>query len=116
MIIADDSLVRRQLDWPRLIAALADMFRSGCSVGPRVHHELAVPSAPDGTLLLMPAWTSGRFIGVKVVTVFPGNAALGLPSVSASYLLFDPRNGAPLAYMEASALTAGQPAEEVVNA
>jgi len=105
MIIADDSLVRRHLDWPRLIAALADMFRSGCSVGPRVHHELEVPNAPDGTLLLMPAWASGRYIGVKVVTVFPGNTALGLPSVSASYLMFDANNGTPLAYLEASVLT-----------
>ena len=106
MIIANESLVRSHLDWPQLIDALADMFRSGCSVGPRVHHELAVPNAPDGTLLLMPAWKCGRFIGVKVVTVFPGNAALGLPSVSASYLLFDASNGAPLAFMEASGLTA----------
>lgn len=106
MIIADESLVRRHLDWPQLIAALADMFRSGCSVGPRVHHELEVPNSQDGTLLLMPAWTSGQFIGVKVVTVFPGNAALGLPSVSANYLMFDAKTGIPLACMEASALTA----------
>ena len=110
MIIADDDLVRRHLDWPQLISALADMFRSGCRVGPRIHHELAVPDAQDGTLLLMPAWTTGRFIGVKVATVFPGNAALGLPSVSASYLMFDGKNGTPLACMEASVLTAKRPA------
>ena len=32
-------------------------------------------------LLLMPAWLPGRYLGVKVATVHPGNAALGLPTV-----------------------------------
>ncbi|MBE7417000.1 MAG: ornithine cyclodeaminase family protein [Ideonella sp.] len=45
-------------------------------------------------------------MGVKVVTVFPGNAAQGLPSVHAVYTLFDARTGVPLAQIEGTQLTA----------
>src|SRR5262249_5255694 len=63
------------------------------------------------TLLLMPAWTSGRqaaerFLGCKIVTVFPDNAAASKPSLYGSYLLMSGATGEPLALMDARALTA----------
>ena len=106
MIFIDDQQAREHLHWMPLIEAIAQTLRTDCSVAPRVHHELPVPGAPHGTLLLMPAWVQGRFVGVKVVTVFPGNASRGAPTVSAIYLLFDGTTGVPLAYMAASVLTA----------
>src|ERR687893_710549 len=50
----------------------------------------------------IPAWTGSTgagagFLGVKLVSVFPGNAAKGLPRVIATYLLMDGATGAPLA-------------------
>ena len=42
----------------------------------------------------MPAWRANGLLGVKVVSVFPGNGARGLASVSASYLLCDGATGA----------------------
>src|SRR5262249_20786676 len=60
---------------------------------------------PEATLLLMPAWRSGRFIGVKSVTVFPDNATRGLASVMGVYLLLDGENGMPLAVIDATSLT-----------
>ncbi|CAI7755071.1 unnamed protein product [Closterium sp. NIES-53] len=63
-----------------------------------------------GTLLVMPAWDSNcgaeePFLGVKLATVFPGNARHGLPSVAASYLLSSAATGAPLALMDGTAIT-----------
>ena len=41
----------------------------------------------------MPAWQreAERFMGVKIVTVFPDNAARGLPSVYGTYVLLSAR-------------------------
>ncbi len=63
---------------------------------------------PDGTtaaLLLMPAWRAHGLFGVKVVSVFPGNGARGLPSVSASYLLCDGETGQHLALIDGGEIT-----------
>jgi ornithine cyclodeaminase len=44
-------------------------------------------------------------MGVKVVSVFPGNGARGLPAVSASYLLCDGETGEHLALIDGSEIT-----------
>ncbi len=54
----------------------------------------------------MPAWRVGRRIGVKLVTVFPGNAARNERAVGAVYALFDARNGTPLALFDGEEITA----------
>jgi ornithine cyclodeaminase len=53
----------------------------------------------------MPAWQPGRHLGVKIATVFPGNADQGLPSVMGAYLLLDGKTGAPLALIDGPMLT-----------
>ncbi len=104
MLVLDAEAVRRALDWRPTIAALRAMFERGCVVPPRHHHSIAAPGG-DATLLLMPAW-SEDFLGVKSVSVFPGNAARGLPAVCAAYMLSDGRTGAPLAVIDGGELTA----------
>jgi len=71
----------------------------------RHHHQVAVPGAAAGTLLLMPAWQAGAYLGIKVVTVFPDNATRSLPTVLASYLLLSAETGAPVALMGGRLLT-----------
>ena len=98
----DAAAVRARLPWPALVAALRAMFISGCEVPPRHAHRVG----DDASMLLMPAWQPGGLMGVKTVNIFPGNGALGLPGVHASYALFDARTGQPLATLDGSELTA----------
>ena len=97
--------VHQSLDFPALIDALAAMFKAGCEVPLRHHHAIAVPGAPEATLLLMPAWQPGAALGIKIVSVFPGNAARSLPAVMGQYLLLDATTGAPKALIDGTALT-----------
>lgn len=104
MLIFDKAAVAEALDWRTAIEALRKMFIQGCNAPVRHHHRVETPTAP-GTLLLMPAWTSGGHIGVKIANVFPENSKTGRPAVSASYLLFSATTGELLAIMEGSELT-----------
>ncbi len=106
MRIFDAAAVAATLTPDALVPALERMFRSGCTAPVRHHHTIPVPGAADATLLLMPAWQSGTYLGTKICTVFPGNVAEGLPAVSASYLLMDGRTGAVLALIDGGELTA----------
>jgi alanine dehydrogenase len=65
------------------------------------------PPNGEGVLLAMPcAVAEPPALGAKVVSVFRGNAARGLPTVTSTYLLNDYDSGAPLAIMDGSYLTA----------
>lgn len=97
--------VRQVLQPAALLEALAEGFRQGAEVPPRHHHTLAHPQGPDATLLLMPAWQVGGYIGVKLVTVFPGNGARALPAIMGIYLLSDAMTGQPLALIDGPMLT-----------
>ncbi len=105
MRFVDAAAVERLLDDAALIARLEQMFRSPCEVPLRHHHHVATPEGAGGTLLLMPAWQVGRHVGIKSVTVFPGNAARSLPTVAGVYLLLDGLSGLPLAVIDGVALT-----------
>lgn len=109
LVSAED--IARVLTDADLIVALAEAFRADIAV-PMRHHHTIPQAGGDATLLLMPAWTgTGRttetdaFLGCKLVTVFPANAAAGLPSVQGSYLLLSGTTGEPLAAMDGRALT-----------
>ncbi len=97
--------VEAALDWDSLIERLRQAFRRGAEVPVRHHHEITNPGGPEGTLLLMPAWQSGRHIGVKLVTIFPDNGEQGLPSVMGAYLLLDGKTGSPIALIDGPTLT-----------
>ena len=108
-IIGSEEL-RRSLPWDRLEAALERMFRDGCAAPLRHRHPLPQHDAPEGMLLLMPAWelpggAGRRHSGVKIVHVLPGNTARGLPAVQASYLLSDAATGQAIALLDGGELT-----------
>ncbi|WP_428034545.1 ornithine cyclodeaminase family protein [Amphritea sp.] len=98
--------VREALPWDRLIKALDEIFTKNVCAPVRHHHSINVPNDPQATLLLMPAWLEGEYLGVKLVNVFPGNNARGLPGLNSSYMLSSGKTGAPLAQLDANELTA----------
>jgi ornithine cyclodeaminase len=62
---------------------------------------------PDGLTLYMPAYIQGEPIStVKVVSVYPGNPARGLPTIIARVMALDAQTGQPLALMDGTSLTA----------
>ncbi|TFH40719.1 MAG: dehydrogenase [Lysobacterales bacterium] len=62
--------------------------------------------AGDDTLLVRAAWQRGKTIGIKLITIFPGNTAAGdLPAIQAVYALFDGGDGRPLASLDGTELT-----------
>jgi alanine dehydrogenase len=88
-----------------LIDALDRAFRSEFQAPVRQHYAVGNPQNAQDTLLVMPAWRAGACIGVKLATVFPGNAARGRPAVHAMYALFDATTGEPLALLDGTELT-----------
>ena len=94
------------LPWGAVVRALERGFHDGCEMPVRHHHGVAAPAGdPEATLLLMPAWTAGGYLGVKVATVFPGNVSRGLGAVQASYILSSAVTGEPLALIDGLELT-----------
>ena len=64
---------------------------------------LSQPAAKEGddTLLVRAAWQRGKNIGIKLITIFPGNTAGGdVPAIQAVYALFDGGDGRPLASLD----------------
>lgn len=109
----DADTTRSALPFDRLIAALRERFAQGCEVPPRHVHDIVNPpgeglgdaASRRMTSLLMPAWIPGRYYGVKIVNIAPGNARQGLPGLHSSYLLFDARTGVPLAHLDGDQIT-----------
>jgi ornithine cyclodeaminase len=106
MRIVSAADVEAALDFESLVERLRQAFRRDVAVPLRHHHTVKTPDGVDATLLLMPAWQTGRHIGIKMVTIFPGNAERGLPAVMGAYLLLDGETGSPLAMIDGPMLTA----------
>jgi ornithine cyclodeaminase len=89
------------LPWGAAVDALESAFQTeDPSAGP-VRSHLAVPG---GEMLLMPAQTSTD-VGVKLVTLAPGNAGIGLPFIQGLYILLSPGTLTPELLIDGAALT-----------
>jgi alanine dehydrogenase len=103
LLILDAADVARLGDYLTLVDAFEVAHRQPPAAVERIVY------GPDGSaerLLALPAWQEGEAIGVKLVTVFPGNpASNGLPSVQAVVVLFDGGTGQPLALIDGTELT-----------
>lgn len=106
MKILDAEATREALAFGRLIPAIRKMFVAGCEVPPRQSHTITHADGTTATVLIMPAWQADGFLGVKTVNVVPENVARELPSVFATYTLFDARTGTPLAHIDGNEITA----------
>lgn len=109
IVTADD--IANVLTYSALVDALAEAFRSDIGLPVRHHHTIPQPGR-DATLLLMPAWAvaaraeGDRYLGCKLVTIFPDNVQQNRPSLYGEYLLMSGETGEPLALIDGRVLTA----------
>jgi len=102
MQFLDQAAVAAALPYPRLIEALARGLQEPIASPLRSHHE---PNGDASTVLIMPAWKAQQTMGVKLVSIWPGNGAQGLPAVSGVYVLLSCQDGRPLAVLDGTELT-----------
>jgi ornithine cyclodeaminase len=106
MKIIDTIATREALPFKRLIPALKDMFIEGCDVPLRHTHTLDDASGTaTGTILIMPAWQPGAYLGIKTVAIFPQNSLRALPGLHSTYILYDAQTGVPLAQIDGNEIT-----------
>lgn len=105
MLVLDAQQTARALPWLELVDALKAGFTADYTTPLRHHHEFSIPGETAGTLLIMPAWQAGNYLGIKHVMVIPQNHQRGLSAVSASYHLYCAKSGALLAIIDGDTLT-----------
>ena len=106
MLVLTRAQVRELLDLDLLLDALERAFvelsAGRTSVPPRIAAQ-----TERGLLAAMPGYADG-ILEAKLVSVFPGNHAEGLPSHQATIALFDDQNGTPLALLDGTEITAAR--------
>lgn len=105
MQIFNTETTRKALGFRPLIAQLGTTFAKGCEVPLRHTHRIDVPDGVQGTVLIMPAWQPGAYLGIKTVNIFAGNSARGLPGLHSTYVLYDASTGRPLAQLDGDEIT-----------
>jgi ornithine cyclodeaminase/alanine dehydrogenase-like protein (mu-crystallin family) len=97
----DAEAIARRLPHAAAVDALEAALRAG--LDPEADPPRTSAAAAGGELLLMPSAAGG--LGVKLVTVAPGNAERGLPRIQGVYVLFDGDTLAPAALLDGIGLT-----------
>jgi ornithine cyclodeaminase/alanine dehydrogenase-like protein (mu-crystallin family) len=93
--------IRSLLTFPMLIAALEAGHRR-----PKIEIQNGLLGSEKGQYFVRHAVDSGRYMASKLVTSFPGNLDTGaLPAVQAVCVVFDGRNGRPLAILDGTEIT-----------
>lgn len=108
MLIISHSQVRELLPMRDCMAAVSEAL-AGLAAGEGVQPLRSGFLLPDrrGVLAWMPgSLAAGEVFGIKVLSVVEDPGALGVDSHQGGVLIFDPADGAPLALLEAGAITA----------
>jgi ornithine cyclodeaminase/alanine dehydrogenase-like protein (mu-crystallin family) len=108
MLILNRSDVEGLLDIGQLIDSLApameDLSAGRVSISPR---GIVYGQDKLGLLATMPVYLpSSQILSTKLVTLFPENESLGVPSHQAVVLVFDAKTGTPIAMLDGTSITA----------
>ena len=107
MIVLTSEDVASLLPMSEAIEVVDSVMRTVSAGGAELPLRNVVPVGGDNKMGVMPgALLEPPCFGVKLVSLFPGNAALGLSSHRGAFVLFEAETGAAIAMMDASFLTA----------
>ncbi len=98
----DSKAIEKALPYPLLVKALAHGLQLAIEAPPRSHLN---PNHDASCVLIMPAWRPHQLMGVKLVSVWPGNNVKGESAVSGVYVLISCENGHPVAVLDGTTLT-----------
>ena len=98
--------VERVLDIDAMLDALAAALVAYSTGQASVPPRTAVRVGERGLLGGMPGYIAGTALESKLVSVFPGNHGLRIPSHQGLIALFNEENGSPLAMMDGTYITA----------
>src|SRR5438477_2860354 len=108
VLVVDQATVRRLLPMEECVPVMAEALSAlarGQALLP-LRQVLMLPGG-QGAFAAMPAHlASPPALGIKVITVFPGNHGTDLDSHQGAVLLFETERGRLLAIMDASSITA----------
>jgi len=96
--LIDATTIERLTPMPTLVAALRTAFATGGYQSPP---RFAKDMSKTSSLLVMPSWSEGPRLGVKIVNV----DRVVRPSVRSSYVLMDRATARPLAILDGATLT-----------
>ncbi|EAR24600.1 ornithine cyclodeaminase, putative [marine actinobacterium PHSC20C1] len=98
----DEVAVRAAISPAQAVEAVQDALRAGFDPG--MDHSRLFEQLTRGEFLLMPSEV-GPNVGIKVITVSPGNPDQGLPRIQGLYILFDAETLTPRLLLDGAALT-----------
>ncbi|MFL5981887.1 MAG: ornithine cyclodeaminase family protein [Gaiellaceae bacterium] len=104
MILLSQAEVRELLDLDALVDALADAHRELSEGKASMPPRIAALAERNGLLGAMPAYLPSAGLACKLVTLFPENR--DRHTHQALICIFDPANGAPVALMDGTYITA----------
>ncbi|MBO1299109.1 MULTISPECIES: ornithine cyclodeaminase family protein [unclassified Enterococcus] len=109
MKIINSNEVITQLSFIEAIKVMEQCFKD-FQAGTISQEKRMVQQLPDGenhnVFAMMPAYLGkNRYFGSKIITAFPNNHKQNLPSHLGEVLLFDSKNGQPVAMVNANAVT-----------
>ncbi|MHC5056690.1 MAG: ornithine cyclodeaminase family protein [Planctomycetota bacterium] len=100
--------VKKALPMPEAVevmkGAFSELSAGRATLPARTHISI---EEPPGDVLIMPSYMPGLGrVGLKTVTLFPGNREKGLPFINALVCVFDGETGRAVAVMDGASLTA----------
>ena len=106
MLMLDADKLLNCLPFATLVEELAAMHREPIGLV----DEMLMESKDDGETIdhffIRSGWQPGKAVGAKVISIFPrNNETREWPSIQAVYVLFEGKNGTPLACLDGTALT-----------
>ena len=106
MLMLDAPTILNKLPFTTLVDELAEMHQE--PIGQIDELLMSSDGADDITshFFIRTGWQQDKALGAKVITVFPGNnQEKAWPSIQAIYVLFEGKNGTPIACLDGTALT-----------